>query len=284
MSTIVSESKNPFPAAFPRAEEAYGRVLPELVNFEGRVRFVNVDVVAVTETAMGVLPKLEAFRDEFSKARPEDAKAFARLGDYLGALYFAHLEHRTNPAPVDAYEALHAEVRRTREILRNDLRACVLRGALDESVFADRRGIRGHRNVVADLAKLVRVFQRNWATLEGKCLTTAADLVTAEALATRALAALGERQQAPAGSTETGRMRARALTLFVDAYNRVRHALGGLRWKEGDADEIMPTLFPRNRKTVRPADVDESSESTDGTTAPPAPAATTATPAVSTAA
>ncbi len=46
-------------------------------------------------------------------------------------------------------------------------------------------------------------------------------------------------------NTDTEVQRARAFALLVDAYDGCRRALTYLRWKEGDADTIAPSLFKK---------------------------------------
>ena len=57
------------------------------------------------------------------------------------------------------------------------------------------------------------------------------------------------------GSTPTER-RARAFTLFFNAYDQCRRAVGYLRWNEDDADQVAPTLFTgraRRASSAEPA-------------------------------
>jgi hypothetical protein len=52
--------------------------------------------------------------------------------------------------------------------------------------------------------------------------------------------------------------RARAFTLLVNAYDACRQALAYLRWKEGDAESIAPSLF-KKRPGRKPGKKDEES-------------------------
>ncbi len=58
--------------------------------------------------------------------------------------------------------------------------------------------------------------------------------------------ALGEREQAQAsepGKMDANERRKRAFSLFVNAYDQCRRAAAYLRWNEGDADELLPSLY-----------------------------------------
>ena len=52
-----------------------------------------------------------------------------------------------------------------------------------------------------------------------------------------------EREQATAGQTAAGDLRARTFTLLYWAYDHVRKCVGFVRWHEGDADQIAPSLY-----------------------------------------
>ncbi|HEX5657994.1 MAG TPA: hypothetical protein VFX59_12400 [Polyangiales bacterium] len=94
-----------------------------------------------------------------------------------------------------------------------------------------------------DLSLLTDAVQRRWAELKGKTAIQLEELLQAEALATSILRAVGEKEQAPAVAAEATAKRARAFTLFVTAYDEVRRAVTYLRWEDGDADAIAPSLY-----------------------------------------
>jgi hypothetical protein len=60
--------------------------------------------------------------------------------------------------------------------------------------------------------------------------------------------AIGSREQAPAAIDEASNNRQRAFTLLLTAYSQVRRAITYLRWNEGDADSIAPSLYAARRK------------------------------------
>jgi hypothetical protein len=84
---------------------------------------------------------------------------------------------------------------------------------------------------------------------------------------------VGERN----ASSADAEMRARAYTLFINAYEECRAAVGFIRRKHGDAESIAPTVFHRVRR--RGAKVEEAETVPDtvgsGAPAPAAPEAAT---------
>src|SRR5262249_4506170 len=60
-------------------------------------------------------------------------------------------------------------------------------------------------------------------------------------------------------NTDTEAQRARAVTLLANAYDACRQALAYLRWKEGDAESVAPSLF-KTRPGRRPGKPHEEGE------------------------
>ncbi|WP_437627106.1 hypothetical protein [Sorangium sp. So ce1151] len=114
------------------------------------------------------------------------------------------------------------------------------------------------------------------------------------------LAALGVREHGKGpGPTEAADKRARAFALLVHAYDQTRRAVAYLRWNEGDADTVAPSLYKgRGGRATASSDTaspeDEAPADTaapaspgaappvaaSGTAAPAAPGAAPAGPAV----
>lgn len=68
--------------------------------------------------------------------------------------------------------------------------------------------------------------------------------------------------------------RQQAYTLFVNAYDQIRRAISFLRWDQGDADEIAPSLFggkKRRAATEAEPPVDSAPTPTTGAAAATGP-------------
>ena len=57
------------------------------------------------------------------------------------------------------------------------------------------------------------------------------------------MVAAGLREQGPAVVQDVARIRDQAFTLMMRAYDEVRRAVTFLRWQQGDADTIAPSLY-----------------------------------------
>jgi hypothetical protein len=111
---------------------------------------------------------------------------------------------------------------------------------------------------------------------------TQAQLDRAQTLGTELVLKLGTRLQ-PAGepiitAAATAR-RARAFTLFLNAYDACQRAVAFLRWDEGDAEKIAPSIFIRaGRRKAKDVPVEPPAPPlavTQGTGSAPATAAVT---------
>jgi hypothetical protein len=117
------------------------------------------------------------------------------------------------------------------------------------------------------LAALIRDV---WPKIAGKTMLQASELDQAETLADRIVTAVGHREQGPAVVATAAEDRQRAFTLFLNTYNQVRRAVHFLRWDQGDADAIVPSLYAVGRSARRKGEETEE----------PAPSANSTKPAV----
>jgi hypothetical protein len=94
---------------------------------------------------------------------------------------------------------------------------------------------------------------------------TEGELDRAEIVGDQLINDIGVRQLAPAAVAAVTLERGQSFTLFAKAYDQVRRAVSYLRWHEGDADEIAPSLFAGRRKRSS-SDVASKAEAEPDTT------------------
>ena len=70
-------------------------------------------------------------------------------------------------------------------------------------------------------------------------------------MAVELLEAVSERDRAAVAAKDVKVIRQQAFTLFVRTYNDVRRAIAYVRGKQGDADQIAPSLY-KGRNNHRP--------------------------------
>ena len=114
---------------------------------------------------------------------------------------------------------------------------------MDGQRLAELKKVPGYRALASDVLALVALFKQHWSVLENKTPVTLAALNDAGNRAVELLAAVGMREQGPIPTGEAARLRQKAYTLFVRAYEDTRRAVVYLRAADGDADEIAPSLY-----------------------------------------
>jgi hypothetical protein len=113
---------------------------------------------------------------------------------------------------------------------------------MDAQRLKGLKGPPGYKNIAFDLLALVAMFREKWRVLDGKTLLPASELKHAQLLADRLISAVGDREQTPTQIDAADR-RQRAFSLFVKAYDQARRAIQYVRWEQGDADSIAPSLY-----------------------------------------
>ncbi|WP_438015427.1 hypothetical protein WMF18_31760 [Sorangium sp. So ce315] len=279
------------PSAPPQAAAAFDRALPEIEALSpDRLISVNLDIPRVVSQVLGVLPGLRALRADIAEHLPTfDIARLDRLETYALAAWYAHLLWLSSGGAENAVKPLLAEAAPLRENLLGDAEALARRGLLDAATVADIRAGQGHIDMANDLVALSALFSASWSDIAGKTAATEEEVKRAGEVGPQFLAALGVREHGKGpGPTEAADKRARAFALLVHAYDQIRRAVAFLRWDEGDADEIAPSLYKgrtgratsSTETTAAPADEGPAGPTASpGTPAPVTPAGTAAPPA-----
>jgi hypothetical protein len=267
--------------------EAYDRVAADLALLEEEELIaVNVEVIAAVGTTLGLLEELRGFRDQIARELPTfDLVSFDKLEDYALAFKAASTGYLTSTRPPDDLKVLIPEAMRVRARLEQDAKALANYGLVEMAQLAKLAGGTGHRELFQDLDILSSVLSAAWPNIAGKTPLTKEDLQLASRLSTRLTRIVGSREQGPEVVAAAADRRVRAFTQFLNTYEDARRAVGYLRAKKGDADTIIPSLYP-GRPRRRAADEDETETGTgNGTgTGTIAPATGTTAPSVSAAA
>ena len=248
----VEPEVNEFLAGFQRVE-AEVRAVPE-----GDLVSVNLDVPSAVATALGALPEIVAQRDEVAALKGVDLSKFDKIRDYALALAHTHGAYRAALGPADPIGKISEQVSEMRDQLFADAQALGRRGLLEASRVAKLRSGVGYKNVAFDVVGLVQLFRERANELAGKTAVTAQELDHAAELAQQLVTAVGLKEQSPVGLTAAALLRQQAFTLFTQAYDEARRAIGYLRWHAGDGDTIAPSLWAGRggRKPAEPQPAD----------------------------
>ncbi|WP_437718483.1 hypothetical protein WMF45_19860 [Sorangium sp. So ce448] len=234
------------PAAPLQAAAAFDKALSEIEALSpDRLIAINLDIPRVVSQVLGVLPGLITLKPAIAERLPQhDVALLDRLETYALAAWYAHLAWLSSGGAENALKPLLAEAAPLRENLLSDAAALARRGLLDADTVAEIRAGQGHIDTANDLVALSALFTASWSEVTGKTAATEEEVRRAGEIGPQILAALGVREHGKGpGPTEAADRRARAFSLLVHAYDQTRRAVAYLRWDEGDADSIAPSLY-----------------------------------------
>lgn len=239
MPTPAKPATPAIPSSPPDAEAAFNALEPEL-NALGadELASINLYIPQVTSLVLGAVPGINALGDELG--RLIDPRHIHNLRTYALAAWYAHLQ--ALPPTKDAMRGLIEEATALRNVLLGDAENLARRGYFEAEAVAIIRAGQGHVDLANDLVALAAMFTHNQHTIAGKTPTTDAEVERARKLGPALLSALGIRGRKESTSVMADR-RARAFTLLVRAYDQVRRGVMFLRWSEGDAAMIAPSLY-----------------------------------------
>ena len=235
--------------ASPRYSMAFERVLPAAMALpSSELAAVNVDIPSAVTLTLGKLPGILGLRDIAEELPHFDLRFFEHLETLVLATAHAHALCLAATSRPDSIDNLTARAGALRDVLHSDAEALAKRGLVSGTRLRKLKTPNGYRNLAFDLLGLAVLLRESWPTIEGRTALELSDLEQAELLGEELVNALGARERAPAFAAELAQQRQRVFTLFFRAYDEVRRAVCYLRWNEGDADWIAPSLYSRRRK------------------------------------
>ena len=273
-------------ANLPRYRAAFAQLLPVIRALpEADFAPVNLDAMTIVYAVEGVLTKIAPYRPTIVDELPKfDIQYFDLLEPYALALGHAHTVYSNAMKPSPALQALAEKATPMREILVAEATLLIKRGLLPANSLDNLQGPNGYKNVAADLFLVADKLRANFDAISQRTSLTLAELDDAENLADQINHEIGLKQQTPEVQAQAARDRQAAYTLVVKAYEQVRAALAYVRREQGDADEILPSLYAgRNNSNIKKKDTPPATTNTTtqpthethaaGTFAPAAPLA-----------
>jgi hypothetical protein len=233
------------PAPLPQASEAYAAIEPELDRVpQDELKPISVDIPYAVSVVLGLLEGLRELRQQIVEQLPRFQLSFVdKLEQYALAAWYAHVMAQPATPPERPVRKLLEEATKLRAALLSDAEALARRELVPAETVADIRAGSGNYDTANDLVALYALFTAAWVDVEGRTAATLEEIRRAGALGTELLAALGQEEKGRLASPEAVERRKRAFTLFLKAYDETRRAVCYLRWNEGDADEIAPSIY-----------------------------------------
>lgn len=229
----------------PRFRAAFAKMLPQIRNMaEDDFAPINIDVESAVATILGAGAAIRAQRDMIVKEAPTfDISSLDNLELYTLALGHAHTAYETATQPSPALVALGNDATTRRKVMIDDIGMLISRGLVKDGILSELKGINGYKNIAFDLFQLSDIYRKNWDSIADRTSMKKEELDQIEDLADKLVTAAGEKERAPQLTAEAIRDRQAAFTIFINAYDEVRSAIGFLRRKQGDVDAIAPSLF-----------------------------------------
>lgn len=251
--------------------ESYRKLEPEILAVpEAEVLRVQVDVTRACAIALGAVKAIQSMKPLVTGKLPaHDVQAMDNIVDYIFAAYYAHAISAPPARDVEKLQKLAEEAAPLREDLLVQAEALAHKRYFDAGKVAEIRAGTGYLDIATDLTSLSLLFRSGWPLVKDKTTVTQEEAERADVLGREILAAMGSRLQPNGEATTLDQAmdrRARAFTVFQRAYERCRQAAAYLRWDEGDAESLVPSLFlrPRSRKVAVAGPEDEPTQGSEG--------------------
>ncbi len=241
----ASSSNGPAAPSTPNAAaDAFARIEPELAALPAEALApITVDLGAAVHSALAAAPRVREHRDAIAEQLPHHPiSAVDKLESYAQAAWYAHLVHTYSSGSPESAKALTEEATRLRDGLLIAAEALAHRALLDADAVARIRKSSAGGDLAGELTGLAVLFKEGWGKISGKTAVEKHEIDRAAELGPAVLVASAAKKHK---NTDTELQRARAFALLVNAYDSCRQALAYLRWKEGDADTIAPSLFKK---------------------------------------
>jgi hypothetical protein len=230
-------------------EEMDVHIAAAMARAEGHpVQVPRVNVTVAASVVEGSSQKLAVHRLAFiSRFGPGAGAILDRMIPLARGALAADIEQQRWESS-GSLRDLHQVVIDKRDIVWNGLEGLVKRGLVREQVFASAQNVAGYDAITRSTDMLVTWANENWALVEEHTGLKKEDLLVARDAVQRLRLAETTRDQG-VSTTPIDDLRDRAVIALARDYEEVRRMTTYLRWYQGDADELAPTLFQKDGET-----------------------------------
>jgi hypothetical protein len=196
------------------------------------------------------VPALRELRARAASLPELDLAAYDSVERYALALRHAQTLIALASPTVEPAKPLARELIKHRQPLAADIDLLASHGVLPkyEALLS-----RETRELVSEVAALLSIFRAHHEAISPHTAIDQRELERVELLLERHQRAVQSREDHLRATALAIGERHRAFTLFVRAYDSARRAVSYLRWAEGDADRIAPSLCKGRGGRKRPS-------------------------------
>lgn len=210
---------------------------------ESELEPINLDVPAMVTTIMGAYHNIIALRPQMVQLPDFRIADVDNLQSYAGATGFVHARYMRAIEPPPSLSPLAAQVAKGRNVLVQSLTLLVSRDLAAAEVLDGLHGGLGHRAIAFETVAAADALRALPADVFARCALTAEEIDAATKLAADLIDQLGRREQGPEAVAKVARLRQQGYTLSLHKYEQARRAVAYLRFAQGDADSIAPSLY-----------------------------------------
>jgi len=179
------------------------------------------------------------------------------LEDYARALRFVHTEILRRVQRAKVLPVLEEEGKALRRLMLSYADGLSIKKLFSEELITRVREGTGYADLVEDLNILAQEFlalPAAW-TAPGS-LVTRPEIERASEIAHQINVATAKTAEIDLSQTALLDERRKVAGLLLEAHSEILRAITYLRWKEGDADELVPTLYSgsKGRRAAKPAE------------------------------
>ena len=198
--------------------------------------------------ALWILPRVMPYRERMLALPDYDLRHLDRFERYARALRFVQTEILRRMPQTGQLPELAAEGWRLRALMMSYAEALSHKDRVAPELIVRLRKGSGYRALVEDLTVLVHeLLEVEGGTGPGSPVTLA-DLDRASEVADQLHVRVGNPAEIDATRATLVKERRKLGHLLVEAHDQLRRALGYLRWAEGDANTLVPSLYVLGRK------------------------------------
>jgi hypothetical protein len=246
--------------------DAFRRVTARALALpESKKLHIATDIAAAIVRSRTALPGLLGYRDAMLTLPGLDIAVLDNFDDTSRAMLAVDVQRKSDDdAKKLELESLTIEGEKIRSIAIADALPLVARGVVSPSEVESLKDGQGRDDLSRDLLRLASIFQEVLDKGEVPTAVTKAEVAYMRNRA-EAIRSAVETADANKKRREHADLRARIYTLFVNDWSQIRRAITYLRWNDGDADTLAPSLFLKGKRgSSSPSEPDDNNSSEQG--------------------
>jgi hypothetical protein len=211
------------------------------------IALYNLDATYAVAVARAIPARLAPFRATIAALPAFDARHLDRLPVLADALEFAHATLTSRAQRVRNLPALSVEGYQLRTLLLAYGDILALKGRFPADVLARLREGTGYRDLIEDLNALIVLYGERLDSVGNGAPVTVADLNRTREIARLMSNELGADREIAISQDELTQERQKLAHLLLTAHRELRRAAEFIRYNDGDAAALVPSLYITGR-------------------------------------